>query len=185
MGKQLALFRAPGPKPGPLAQQPGFAALSPCGTYRYLLTRGLPSPLRWMRPVTFVMLNPSTADADRDDPTIRRCLAFARAWQCTELRVVNLFAYRATDPKELLQAADPVGPENDEHIRRAARGAAFVVAAWGAHKVAEERAQHVLGLIDGLKGIGLQCLGTTKSGAPRHPLYVPADQERERWRLSA
>ena len=94
----------------------GAAVLSPCGAYRYLLTRRF-GPGKKL--ATFVMLNPSTADAERDDATIRKCVGFARSWGCAGLQVVNLFAFRATDPTDLRMADDPVGPENDVWLGRA------------------------------------------------------------------
>src|SRR5690606_18576726 len=93
----------------------GTARFSPCGQYRYLLTRPIPAPF-WKPDAgeaVFVMLNPSTADASEDDPTIRRCIGFAKEWGCTGLTVANLYALRSTDPKGLWKHRDPVGPEND------------------------------------------------------------------------
>lgn len=145
--------------------QGGKAVLSADGVYRYQLLR------RWGRGasiVAFVMLNPSTADAHRDDATIRRCIAFAKRWGHDGLVVVNLFAYRATDPTKLDEAADPVGPDNDDHIRQACQGASRVVCAWGAHPKAAKRAPAVVQLLPR----GIQCLGLTSSGHPRHPLYM-------------
>ena len=138
------------------------------GTYRYSLERhwgGAGPVLAW------VMLNPSTADAAVDDSTVRRCIAFSRAWGYAGLVVVNLFALRATDPVELGLHPDPVGPDNDAAIV-AARGDAsvvHVVAAWGAHAQAERRARAVLAMLPPVR-----CLGVCADGAPRHPLYVPA-----------
>ena len=140
------------------------ATFSADGRYRYRLWR------RWDRArpvVAFVMLNPSTADATRDDPTIRRCISFARAWGFGGVEVVNLFAYRATDPRVLRRARDPVGPGNDRQIARACREAALVVAAWGASH-AGDRAAHVLRRLSAPR-----CFGTTRSGQPAHPLYLP------------
>jgi hypothetical protein len=151
------------------------AGLSPCGRYRYWLRRA------WLhggdgRTACFVMLNPSTADAGADDPTVRRCLAFVRAWGCSALEVRNLFALRATDPGALLSAADPVGPEGDAQLALA-RDAAPVVAAWGAGvPFGRDRAALVL-----LAGTPLYCLGTTKGGQPRHPLYVRGDARLVPW----
>ena len=85
------------------------------------------------------MLNPSTADAERDDPTIRRCIGFSRAWGFGGAEMVNLFALRSTDPGRLREAADPVGPGNVAHIADAARGATQVIAAWGAFPLAAEQ----------------------------------------------
>src|SRR4029079_19593153 len=106
------------------------AVMSPCGRYRYRLTRVWDES----RPaVCWVMLNPSTADAVKDDPTIRRGSSFSWSWGAGGLVVVNLFAFRATNPADLLDAPDPVGPENDAHVRDAAKGAGLVMAAWGVH----------------------------------------------------
>src|SRR5262249_40146014 len=108
----------------------GSAVFSTDGRYRYLLTRRV-GPGR--KSATFIMLNPSTADATADDPTIRKCIGFARRWRCGVLRVVNLFAFRATDPDVLKAAADPVGPENRRWILRSIRrtNRQIVVCAWG------------------------------------------------------
>jgi hypothetical protein len=118
--------------------------------------------------VCFLMLNPSTADGRRDDPTIRRCLGFARAWGFSVLEVRNLFTWRATEPRDLLTATDPTGGERgDQELRRAAE-ADLVVAAWGAW-VPFERDREALAMLSGRR---LVCLGRTKNGGPRHPLYV-------------
>lgn len=142
------------------------ARTSPCGRYRYSLTR------QWgadpARRAVWIMLNPSTADATVDDPTVRRCLGFSRAWGCDSLEVVNLFALRATDPRELRTAVDPVGPENDGALRDAVDRGDLVVAAWGAHGVLHGRAAAVRAVF----GPEVRCLGVTKAGMPRHPLYV-------------
>jgi len=119
----------------------------------------------------FVMLNPSTADAEQDDPTIRRCAGFARAWGFGGMTVVNLFAFRATDPARLRRARDPVGRDNDHHIATAARGAGMVVLAWGVHGALDGRDRVVAAL---LADVRPRCLGTTRGGYPRHPLYLPA-----------
>jgi hypothetical protein len=150
------------------------AIISPCGTYRYVLHRSIPQPIRWVRRVVFVMLNPSTADATVDDPTIRSCIRFAQRWGYTRLTVVNLFALRATDPAELARNSDPVGPENDRHIDEQLCGefTEAIVAAWGAHHFAADRAREVIARFG-----PFQCLGVTKGGSPRHPLYLPAATE--------
>lgn len=146
------------------------ALLSGDGLYRYRLTR------TWAegKPVNFLMLNPSIADASIDDPTIRRCIGFAKQWGYPGLIVTNLFAFRATDPRDLFRAEDPVGDENDVAILAAAMDASIVVAAWGAHQRARERARHVLHLLR--KNIGpVYCIATTVSGLPVHPLYQPRE----------
>jgi hypothetical protein len=136
------------------------------GAYRYSLWRRVG---RSPRRVLFVMLNPSTADAKDDDPTIRRCIGFARAWGYGELEVCNLFAYRTPHPRVLLAARDPVGPENDAWLARAAGRASRVVAAWGVVGMRSARAEVVMEI---LRGARVVCLGRTRGGAPRHPLYV-------------
>lgn len=146
------------------------AVLSDCGTYRYQLGRqwGQGSVLAW------VMLNPSTADAEQDDPTVRRCVGFARDWGYSGIVVVNLFALRATDPAELATHPDPIGPDNDDHLRAVASGARAVICAWGAHPFAADRALVVTETLRRSlpRNSDLLCLGTTKNRAPRHPLYV-------------
>jgi hypothetical protein len=157
----------------------GTAIISPDGVYRYRLTRRIPCVLRWIKPVMFCMLNPSKATAEVDDPTIRRCIGFAKSWCCTELIVVNLFALRATDPKELLTHPSPVGPENDDHILRAAaetKPGGMIVAAWGTHGELYGRDAAVRVLLE-QAGYEIFCLGTTKGGFPRHPLYVRSDMK--------
>lgn len=146
--------------------------------YRYTLTRKLVDetegrPRLW---VAFVMLNPSTADENRDDPTIRRCKAFAMQLGATNLGVVNLFAYRATDPRRLEYDArngvDVIGERNDTHIRIACEHASVVIAAWGARGGFLGRDRAVMKIIDQYNPV---CFGATKDGHPRHPLYVRAD----------
>lgn len=148
------------------------ATISRCETYRYTLDRiwdaSLPTAL-------FIMLNPSTADASVDDPTIRRCIGFAKRMGCGSLTVVNLFALRSTDPDALAKHPDPVGPDNDMHIALAlGKRLGCVIAAWGAHPSARTRAPAVAGLL-AAHGWQVDCLGTTNAGAPRHPLYVRGD----------
>jgi hypothetical protein len=148
------------------------AIISECGLYRYRLARTWDADLR---PACFVMLNPSTADAFRDDPTIRRCVGFARRWGLGGIVVVNLFALRAADPRALLKATDPVGPDNDRHIAAVAESAGATVVAWGAHPMAARRVEAVTSvLLD--RAVFVSCLGTTGTGQPRHPLFVRADE---------
>lgn len=147
------------------------ALLSACGKYRYLLTRV------WKEQaprVCFVMLNPSTADAHEDDATIRRCIGFAKSWGYGSLEVVNLYAWRATDPKDLWKAVFPVGSENDRYIQEAVRRSTFTVAAWGANAKYRHRVQRVAEMIQ-----NAVCLGRTKEGAPYHPLRLRADTQIE------
>ena len=120
--------------------------------------------------VNFVMLNPSTADEKADDPTIRRCIRFAQRAGYGALYVTNLFAYRATDPRRLLLAGDPVGERNDRWIERLASRAAFTVVAWGARDTGG-RDRAVLRLLEG-SATHIYALGYTADGSPRHPLYL-------------
>jgi hypothetical protein len=128
----------------------------------------------------FVMLNPSTADAQLDDPTIRRCRGFSKLWDCNGLAVANLYALRSTNPTALWTHPDPVGPDNDDYLRKFARECGDVVCAWGANAKPDRVARVASILADA--GARLWCLGTTKDGAPRHPLYVRADQPLIEWR---
>ena len=137
---------------------------SPCRTYRYALWR------EWIGGygyAMFVGLNPSTADETQDDPTIRRCIAFAKAWGYSGLCMTNLFAFRATDPKDMKASADPTGPENDAHLLALADGAGVIVAAWGANGIHKGRDANVRNLLP-----ALHCLALTKDGHPGHPLYL-------------
>jgi hypothetical protein len=147
------------------------AVISPCGSYRYVLTRTWDEGLR---PACFVGLNPSVADATIDDPTIRRMVGFARGWGCGGIRVVNLFAFRATDPKAMRAAADPEGPENDGHLREAAEQCHPVVAAWGAGGGFRARDVFVRQILSHV-GVSVMCLGLTKDGYPKHPLYLKTE----------
>jgi hypothetical protein len=147
----------------------GGAAFSRDRRYRYRLWR------HWdqSRPaIAFCMLNPSTADARRDDPTIRRCIGFARGWGYGGIEVVNIFALRATDPRDLRSADDPIGPRNDAFMLRAA-ALSPVVIAWGVHGALRDRGANALRLFG--PRARLLVLGRTRSGAPRHPLYLRRD----------
>ena len=162
------------------------AIISPCGTYRYTLHRNIATMLRWVRPCLFMMLNPSTADATQDDPTIRRCRGFAEARGCSDLTVVNLFALRATNPAELAKHPDPIGPENAKHVAEQIanhQDIGIIIAAWGAHPITSHYMQ-TSALKMTLRNAGALCLGTTKDGSPRHPLYVSSKQPLERWNPS-
>jgi hypothetical protein len=149
------------------------ALFSPCRTYRYALTRvwDADQPL-----AAFIMLNPSVADAFVLDPTIRRCISFARSWAAGGVLVLNLFGLRSTDPKALYNHPDPVGPDNDlviaDHFSTDGPLVGPVVCAWGIHGALSGRAPRVERLLRA-RGVRPVCLGTTKGGHPRHPLYVP------------
>jgi len=150
------------------------AIMSQCLEFRYLLTRNWGGQV-----LPFIMLNPSTADWLVDDPTIGRCIEFARRDGYGGIAVANVFAFRATSPKKLARADDPVGPLNAGTISKLAQEAFLddvpMVCAWGAHAMAVEPAKAVLQTIaDG--GAKTVCLGVNKDGSPRHPLYVRGDQ---------
>lgn len=147
------------------------AYFSDDNAYRYWLTRVV-DPSKEDKIVVFIGLNPSTADAIKDDPTIRRCIRFARDWGYGRLVMLNLFAFRATDPKDMKAEGDPVGPENDWWLRKWIVAADEVVCAWGVHGTHKNRDLAVLGMIPKPKA-----LGRTKGGQPRHPLYMPIDSK--------
>ncbi len=160
----------------------GAADISPCGKYRYRLTRTLSGP---GMPLVFVMLNPSTADASIDDPTIRRCIGFGDRFGRSGIHVVNLFAFRTPYPEELRDARqrgeDVVGPRGDQ-VLDALPGT--VVCAWGPPKwpFVRERAREVAERITA-RGLPLFCLGTSKDGSPRHPLMLRNDAALTEWRM--
>ncbi|MGI3169508.1 DUF1643 domain-containing protein [Pseudooceanicola sp. C21-150M6] len=144
------------------------AVYSDCDTYRYDLARvWAPEGPR----LCYVMLNPSTASETRNDPTVARCERRARALGYGGFRVVNIFAFRATDPKVLMQAADPVGPDGDAYLLRAADWADRVIAAWGVHGAHRGRGAEVAALLR-QSGKPLFHLGLSRDGHPRHPLYI-------------
>lgn len=178
------------------------ATISACGKYRARLWRewrgGDSSKWHWWRdengkPVldgagqpigepkscVFVMLNPSRADGHRDDQTIGKCVTFARRWGFDRLDVLNLFSYRATDPRAMLaltSASDPVGPDNAEAFSATLRRretVGMVVCAWGAHGRHLGQDETALGWIEASGDHDIRALGLTKAGCPRHPLYLP------------
>jgi len=149
------------------------AAISTCGKYRYSLHREF---LTGAGLVVFIMLNPSTADATVDDPTIRRCIRFARDWGYASLEVVNLYAYRATNPSVMFAADDPIGPDNDTHIIAAVARSNLMVAAWGA-RAKPERVAAVRKLLYR----DVHCLGLTNGKQPKHPLFARADASVVLW----
>lgn len=153
------------------------ATFDDSGEYRYTLWRTWD---RCLPRIAFVMLNPSTADHRVDDPTIRRCIGFARSWGYGALWVVNLFAYRTHSPRRLARADDPVGPDNDRHLVRVRRRATDVVAAWGVHGALRGRDRQVRELL-ARRGRPLLCMGTTAAGHPRHPLYLPGTTRPAPW----
>lgn len=149
------------------------AVISKCGLYRYRLTRNWgPAPM-----LPFVMLNPSTADADIDDPTIRRCIGFAKREGAGGIVVSNVYGFRATSPAYMRDAYDPHGPLNESYLQQLAMESLAsrmpIVCAWGTH--GNPGAEQALSLFED-EGVRLVCLGKTADGHPRHPLYVKGDQ---------
>jgi hypothetical protein len=185
------------------------ATISACGRYRYRLWREWrlhPKPAQWDmwtddagKPVVdgagkqlghpktciFIMLNPSTADGEQDDPTIRKCVGFAKLLGYDRLEVVNLFAHRATDPRALLALNhddDPVGVDNQRHVGRVLfdeypRG--VIICAWGVHGAHLGQDETMLGWLGDLPR---HALALTKDGHPRHPLYVPYSAKLQEFR---
>ncbi len=180
MGRKMPVDRhkAPWPKDSPLSPKRDpperDAQISKCGKYRYWLMR------HWdyeLKPAGFVMLNPSTADALVDDPTVRKCVEFARAWGCGGIEVVNLFALRATDPRELVRhKGDVVGPENDDAIRSVLKHCDPIVAAWG-NNVPRKYLARVEAVKRLMREVGrpVWCLKKNQNGSPGHPLYIKGD----------
>ncbi len=153
------------------------AQFSRCRRYRYALWR------RWAEQGPAVMiigLNPSTADAQRNDPTIRRCIGFARDWGFADLWMVNLFAWRATRPADLMAAADPVGPRNDAWLRKIARRCDRIIAGWGNHGRFLGRSEQARALF----GNRLEVLRLNAGGEPAHPLYLPKHLRPVAWQSS-
>lgn len=156
------------------------AVFSPCERYRYLLWRQWRELGARAGTVVWCMLNPSTADELVLDPTLTRCKGFTARFGYARFEVVNIFALRSTDPAALHHVVDPVGPDNDAVISKAFADAVLVVAGWGAFPMAELRAARISVLAEDA-GKRLHCLGTTKQGHPRHPLYLPKDSELRPW----
>lgn len=145
------------------------AVISSNEIYRYRLQR----EWEWTKPfVTFVMLNPSTADADIDDPTIKKCIKFAKNWGYGRIDVVNLFAFRATDPRRLKEQLDPVGAENDCFIKSTLIDTDLVVCAWGRHGKFKDRDIEAMKILHS-SGKTAYSLKINKDGTPKHPLYCP------------
>lgn len=175
-----------------ISASPIATHFSPCQRYRYTLTRTWPDPLlqpghygrEWR---LFVLCNPSTATAERDDPTIRRCMGFAQRWGLRGFVLVNLWAWRATQPRELGRETDAVGPENDRYIREAlAVTTGPVLAAWGAlngvsrRLAPERRVLEVASFVPRSRAV--HALRLTQGGAPEHPLYIPYEARPVVWR---
>lgn len=158
------------------------AIISPCGLYRYRLER---HGLSGAGAVAWIMVNPSTADAAQDDPTIRKVIGFSERMGAGWLIVGNKFAYRATDVRELATAADPRGPENDVHLVEIMREAPTVIVAWGPlSKLPKDLRRRWLTIVRMASDIGrpLTCFGTAQDGHPRHPLMLAYDTPLIEWK---
>lgn len=155
------------------------AIFSDCRTYRYVLTREWAEERRL---VAFIGLNPSTADETVDDPTVRRCIDFARNWGYSGLYMLNLFGYRATKPADLRTAPEPIGKRNDDHLVRYCLSSQIIVACWGAHGNLLFRSEHVVPMLLS-KGLVLHAFGETKKGEPKHPLYLSRGADVSTWRV--
>lgn len=149
------------------------AEVSDCKQYRYSLRRVWePNKPK----VMFVCLNPSTADGVLDDPTIRKCVCFAKAWGYGGLYMGNLFSYRTKSPTELYSVIDPIGPDTDYWLSTLSKDASLIVAAWGNHGSYLDRSEQVRKLFSQLSYIKMN-----KSGEPAHPLYLPGEHRPVRW----
>lgn len=153
------------------------AVFSDCEKFRYALTRVWDETAPR---VLFVMLNPSTADETQNDPTVERCEQRSRRLGYGAFRVTNIFAYRATDPRNMRAAPDPVGPENDTVLAEGAAWADHIVASWGVHGEHQDRGPKVAYILV-QTGVPLFHLGLSKAGHPRHPLYLPYAQQPVSW----
>jgi hypothetical protein len=158
------------------------AVISDDGKYRYILSRSWLTRLpygekSYKGSVLWIMLNPSTADEFSDDATIRKCRGFTLRWGYTSLVVVNLFAFRATQPKDLKLATDPYGPRNADFVAGAIAQAPLIIAAWGNHGGKDGDEMQVR--LNHLETKRVRCLGATKSRQPKHPLMLSYDTERE------
>lgn len=146
------------------------AVISACRNYRYLLIRSFShkadEPF-----VLFIGLNPSVADSYIDDPTLRRCMGFMEIWNLKALKIVNLFAFRATNPKEMISQTNPIGKSNDQTILQQAKNAEMIVVCWGNTGSYLNRDKEVLEIIKQYKD-KIYSFGETKSGQPKHPLYL-------------
>ncbi len=153
------------------------AVISECGKFRYMLYRLLREDTYIQRRTcVFVMLNPSTADGIEDDPTIRRCMRFAAAWDYTMLEVINLFAYRATKPKDLFKSAiSRMGPSYNYHTNKSISGADLIICGWG--KLPKAYMEFSDAMVDRIRLLQKtpMCLKVNKDGSPAHPLYLKAD----------
>lgn len=155
-----------------------WAVISECGKYRYLLGR------RWApgNLLVWIMLNPSVADAEQDDHTVRKCMGFARRMKMSGILILNLFAGRSTYPDDMKSMADPIGPGNAGFINLGTQGAEFVILGWGAHGSFAGRDKEVIRML-GLLGVKAKSFGKTTKGQPKHPLMLSYDTKLEDFHL--
>jgi hypothetical protein len=139
------------------------AVFSKCRKYRYALWRIWDDSEPY---AMFIGLNPSTADETQNDPTINRCVNYSKKWGYGGLCIVNLFAFRATDPSVMIASDDPIGSDNDNWIKKLSIDAGVIVAAWGNEGSYLGRSKQVIDLVPNLK-----CININKTGEPFHPLY--------------
>lgn len=166
-----------------MVEAPMSAVISPCGRFRYRLER---HALSGAGAVAWIMVNPSTADATEDDATIRKVRGFSERLGAGWFIVGNLFAYRSTDVRQLAKAADPIGPDNDDHLRAIIADAPVVIVAWGPTAklpASLRRRFYRVARIAEEAGRELLCLGTAKDGQPLHPLMQPYSAELRPWRV--
>ncbi|AXI48268.1 hypothetical protein C1J03_21090 [Sulfitobacter sp. SK012] len=163
------------------ADAPSTAVYSDCERYRYALTRVWDPTAQ---SVLFVMLNPSTATEVHNDPTVERCERRARTLGYGGFRVTNIFAYRATDPRDMRAATDPIGPDNDRMITKGVQWATDVIAAWGTHGAHLDRGATVGAMLRQLDKPVFH-LGLTKHGHPKHPLYLRYTAQPDHWETAA
>ena len=151
------------------------AVFSECGNYRYKLSRGWDETLP---ACAFIMLNPSTADENVNDPTIAKCIQFAKKWGYGSLLVANLFAWRSTNPESMKQVSDPVGPENEFWIAHISLNAGLVICAWGNNGHHLDRSKKTMSFLNGVPSIKqVYALHVNGTGEPAHPLYQPYSRE--------
>ncbi|NEZ55196.1 DUF1643 domain-containing protein [Adonisia turfae] len=162
----------------------GTATFDASYRYRYRLTRSWLTEGQNLRQVTFIMLNPSEADAEKDDPTIRACSQFAQRWEYTQLNIVNLFAHRTSQPSILKHINDPIGPENNRYLHEASATADAVILAWGNWGSLLNRHQDVLDLL-AIHHHKFYCLARNQSGQPRHPLYIKRTTRPTPWQQNS
>lgn len=135
--------------------------------YRYVLTRQWGNNKNF---VNFVLLNPSTADENLDDPTIKACIRFANNWGYDGIWVTNLFAFRATKPHDLIQCSSPVGNQNNKYLEKYSKKSKMVIIAWGNHGNFLNRDKEVIKILSKIKN--LYCIDITTKGNPKHLLYI-------------